>query len=118
MWDAQFVENKISESITGYQLKVRVANKGNKICFNVTAQFNIKNKERKPISLMLVHVDNNKGRISTTTSESEGLFSEMKYAWFNDKDKQTNVLQLKQNDNYYIMFPYERRWWCNSIWRW
>jgi hypothetical protein len=104
--NAQFLENKISENITGYQLKVRVTNKGKKICLNVTAQFGITTKQGKPISLMLTNRTNKDGRISSSTSEEP--FSQMKYAWYNGKDKQTNGNQLRQNDNYYIIFPYEQ----------
>ena len=104
--DAKFLENKISENITGYQLKVRVTNKGKKICLNATAQFNIRTKEGKPISLILARIENTNGKISTSTSEEP--FSQVKYAWYNDKDKQTNGNQLRQNDIYYIVFPYDQ----------
>jgi hypothetical protein len=104
--NAQFLENKISENITGYQLKVRVTNKGKKICLNVTAQFDIRTKEGKPISLMLARIENANGRINTSTSEEP--FSQVKYAWFDDKDKQSNGDQLRQNDNYFIIFPYDK----------
>ena len=56
--------------------------------------------------MILARIENTNGKISTSTSEEP--FSQVKYAWYNDKDKQTNGNQLRQNDIYYIVFPYDQ----------